>query len=144
MPNIGDPKVIDLRWLDNPKAKDFDCIVLNQPVPSSCYQFLKVSTGSILCADGGADRLRDSDIDRLPSVVIGDLDSLEPGVHEQESTDFQKVLRITKEERFERQESSGVPILVFGVAGGRLDQTISNLSVMYKFDKKRNFDFDKK
>ena len=80
----------------------------------------------LVAADGGANRL--VALDKLPERVIGDLDSLDQGLHarladrlvhiaEQESTDLDKALR----------NISAPFVLGLGFAGGRLDHTLAAL-----------------
>ena len=90
----------------------------------------------IIAADGGTRHALNLGL--LPSVVIGDLDSLDPanrrtldekGVDiiqysiEKDETDLELALLYAREHGFE-------PILLVGALGGRLDQTLGNLSLL--------------
>ncbi len=88
----------------------------------------------VLAADGGADAL--ARIGIRPDVVIGDLDSISPGVRgwvgedrmchrpDQDRTDFEKALE------FAFSQSDVRRLIVLGALGGRLDHTIGNLGVL--------------
>jgi thiamine pyrophosphokinase len=95
----------------------------------------------IICADGAANKLRDLEI--VPNVIIGDLDSILKEnlewfidkcniikLTDQYSTDLEKALKLAL-----LYNASCVDI--YGTSGGRLDHTLSNLSILYKF--KNNF-----
>ncbi|MEM9782341.1 MAG: thiamine diphosphokinase [Pseudomonadota bacterium] len=91
----------------------------------------------IIAADGAADRLRE--LGRMPSLIIGDLDSLKdpaawpprgvPVVHirEQDSTDFEKCLMATAAPLY----------LGVGFTGGRLDHGLAVLNTMATRPSKR-------
>ncbi|KAF4539415.1 putative thiamine pyrophosphokinase protein [Lasiodiplodia theobromae] len=136
-------------------------VILNQPVESlDLLQRLWAHTGYRLCADGGANRLYDifaglDDAEEqrrkfLPSVIHGDLDSINPDVRayyetlgvpvtrerDQECTDFGKAIRkiasvtkITTDDVSSASEaddasssSSYREILVICTLAGRVDQ----------------------
>jgi len=103
-----------------------------------------------LCADGAANRLYDSlpEAERgrmLPDQIRGDLDSLRPDVAEfyrargvriehepeQDTHDFEKCLRWLEEEQ--RSASEPFTVVAFGAFGGRLDQTMANLNMVYRY-----------
>lgn len=86
----------------------------------------------IIAADGGANLLRKASLE--PSVVIGDLDSLQDADHwrevanvveleEQDTTDFEKCLYSIEAPYF----------IAFGFTGNRLDHTLAALHVMQKW-----------
>ncbi len=88
----------------------------------------------VFAADGGANALARLGV--RPNAVIGDLDSIDPGVKawigeeylvhrpDQSATDFEKALRfVFKQPDIDR-------LVVLGALGGRLDHTIGNLSVL--------------
>ena len=115
---------------------EFCVIVLGGEVASSLPDYARKSR-FVLCADNGAEHAR-----RLGlrcDAIVGDLDSIAfetrryyeaqnvPIVHlpEQEHNDFEKTLDyLSRQWRGE--------VLVFGMTGGRLDHTLSNLSVMLR------------
>jgi len=88
----------------------------------------------LLAADGGANAL--ADIGLRPDGVIGDLDSIRPGVRrwlgeermvarpDQDRTDLDKALEYALEER----GLDGVTVL--GALGGRIDHAIGNLGLL--------------
>ena len=90
----------------------------------------------LIAADGGANHLLKMGI--LPEIVIGDLDSIDEDTlfalttaevtieqysEDKDETDIELALRYA----VELQPSS---ILILGALGGRLDQTLANLSVL--------------
>lgn len=94
----------------------------------------------IVCTDGAANRLYKYDI--LPSLVIGDLDSISPDVREyyracgvrilhvaeQETNDFEKALRYLSD-----RENRPGDLRIIWIGGGRIDQTLSNLSILARY-----------
>ncbi len=98
--------------------------------------FLQEAT-AVIAADGGAHHVLAAD--HLPDVVIGDLDSLDQPTLDQLTQDGVEILRFPAEkdetdlelallyavEQFPDQE-----ILVLGVLGGRLDQTLANILLL--------------
>lgn len=114
----------------------FDAPVLllgGGPVSDDLLAQLLPLCGAVAAADSGADRLRGGPV--RPAAVIGDMDSIAdldawratPGVTvlhetEQESTDFEKCLRLTR-----------APLhLCAGFLGGRLDHTLAALHALLK------------
>lgn len=88
----------------------------------------------LAAADGGANRL--AEVGLRPEAVVGDLDSIRPGVRrfvgeeriverpDQERTDLDKALEWLLDER-------GVPTAaVLGWAGDRVDHTVGNLGLL--------------
>ncbi len=87
-----------------------------------------------IAADGGANHARS--FNKLPDIVIGDLDSFEPKqgepfevIHDpdQYSNDLEKALKLAKKKDIEN-------VKVLGATGLRLDQTLKNLSVLKQFN----------
>lgn len=88
----------------------------------------------VLAADGGANHL--ARIGVRPAAVVGDLDSIRPGVRrwvgedrivarpEQESTDLHKTLAYAFDERGAER------VTVLAATGGRLDHAIENLALL--------------
>mmetsp|Transcript_87 Transcript_87/g.270 ORF Transcript_87/g.270 Transcript_87/m.270 type:complete len:277 (-) Transcript_87:153-983(-) len=103
-----------------------------------------------MCADGAANRLHDALPEpmrgkMLPDQIRGDLDSLRPEVAdfyrergvrieheaEQDTHDFEKCLRWLQAE----QSGADLPftVVAFGAFGGRLDHTMANLNMVYRY-----------
>jgi thiamine pyrophosphokinase len=88
----------------------------------------------VLAADGGANHL--ARIGVRPATVVGDLDSIRPGVRrwvgedrivarrDQESTDLHKTLAYAFDERGAER------VTVLAATGGRLDHAIENLALL--------------
>jgi thiamine pyrophosphokinase len=88
----------------------------------------------LLAADGGANAL--ADVGLAPEVVIGDLDSIRPGVRrwlgasrmverpDQDRTDLDKAIEYALDER----GLDGLTVL--GALGGRIDHAIGNLGLL--------------
>jgi thiamine pyrophosphokinase len=88
----------------------------------------------VLAADGGANHL--ARIGVRPTAVVGDLDSIRPGVRrwvgeervvarpDQESTDLHKTLAYAFDER------GAETVTVLAATGGRLDHAIENLALL--------------
>ncbi|ORY52036.1 Thiamin pyrophosphokinase [Rhizoclosmatium globosum] len=131
-------------------------IMLNQPLCAPRHLQNLWSHASIrLCADGGANRLYDlftTDQERLkflPDVIRGDLDSVRPEVKDwyasqgvpvvkvacEYSTDFGKCVAHIEEVE---EANGGVrhEIVALGALGGRLDQTLSSVFMLYQLQKK--------
>jgi thiamine pyrophosphokinase len=93
----------------------------------------------IVCADGGANKARKLGV--RPDVIIGDLDSISPGtrkffsnvttiqVESQYSTDLEKALDYLVIHRYQSA-------VVVGAMGGRPDHSLSNLSILKKYQKR--------
>jgi thiamine pyrophosphokinase len=108
-----------------------------QPPSADLLRTLSAQAVCVFCADGAARYAREAGI-RVDQIV-GDLDSLsvevreqfaEAGtkiehVSEQYSNDFEKTLKAL------RREHSGL-VRIVGLSGGRLDHTLTNVSVMLK------------
>lgn len=101
------------------------------PAAPELVEELRRRTGAVVAADGGANRLATSDL--RPDAIIGDMDSLrdrpfweaQPGVRvihepEQESTDLEKCLRLTRAPLY----------LAAGFLGGRLDHSLAALHAL--------------
>jgi len=91
----------------------------------------------VVAADGGANHL--ARIGIRPATLIGDLDSVRPGVRrwlgedrvvlcpDQESTDLDKALT------FVLDELHGERVTVLAATGGRLDHAVENLALLTRF-----------
>ncbi|KAI9332391.1 thiamine pyrophosphokinase [Obelidium mucronatum] len=130
-------------------------IILNQPICARKYlRNLWTSAAIKICADGGANRLFDAfanDEDRLeflPDLIRGDLDSVRPDVSDwysshgvvisksdcQYSTDFGKC--VAHIESVEAKTGIVHEIIAMGALGGRFDQTLSSVFMLYQMQKK--------
>ncbi len=110
-----------------------------------------------LCADGAANRLHDSldprtRAEMLPTAIRGDLDSLRPDVAafyeargvplqlvpDQDTHDFEKCVRYL-EDHPKLGSASDLSVVAFGALGGRLDQTMANINMLYRFRSFKRF-----
>lgn len=134
------------------------CLILNRPIDMSVFDRVRSFNSLFICADGGANRLfaiRDSYSDQInPHAIVGDLDSLHDNVREhysklgtnivlkssQDDTDLEKSIEylISNEDFFKNGTKiySSVRVTILGGFGGRLDQTLSNLSNLVKINEK--------
>ena len=83
----------------------------------------------------------------MPDYILGDFDSIKPDVMEyykdlnvpilkftsQDETDFEKALMFVIDENRFAISKSNWQIIAIGGIGGRLDQTIQNLSILVKY-----------
>jgi len=93
----------------------------------------------IVCTDGAADQLRRVLSDIMPSVIVGDMDSLEEcscyhndlfvRIDDQYSTDLEKALGYLVDKK-------AMSVRVVGFSGSRYDHTITNLQVLSSFHDK--------
>ncbi|PLB42679.1 thiamine diphosphokinase, partial [Aspergillus candidus] len=115
---------------DDPPAP-FALLVLNQPINENAFGVLAGRARAIVCADGGANHFyemmkgHDKEDTDLPTLIIGDLDSIKPHVRshyekhgvsivhdaDQYSTDFTKALKYLRshEGDFLPSQSSSSP-----------------------------------
>jgi len=116
-------------------------LILNGDLPSlkSIKQYCKASD-YIICADGGANGIVNSDI--VPNIILGDLDSIKPKnlnyfkkkgveirkISEQDTTDFEKSLFYIIEHNLDN-------VIVFGAVSSRPDHTLNNFSIMKRYYK---------
>ncbi|PTB73399.1 thiamine pyrophosphokinase [Trichoderma longibrachiatum ATCC 18648] len=142
--------------LDQRSPQPFALLVLNQPLKNgSNLRKLWRNSSLRVAADGGANRLHElSSFQGKYSnlqVIIGDLDSLRPHVHnfytsqhtpakiihdtDQESTDFGKAITWIR-----KTQPPGTDIIALGGIGGRIDQGLSQLHHLYLFHLARNSD----
>ncbi|KAI8078839.1 thiamine pyrophosphokinase [Halteromyces radiatus] len=135
----------------NIESKPFCLIVLNQPLTRlDHFQRLWNNASFKFVADGGSNRLYDAfqqDKDLLekylPDEIRGDLDSIRPEVQsyyasknvpitkisDENSTDFMKCVELLKEK--EKQLNQVFDIVATPALGGRFDQTIANINMLY-------------
>jgi thiamine pyrophosphokinase len=119
------------------RAKRSAVVLCNGEPPSRTLLARAVKHADLfVCADGGANTARQHDV--MPDLVIGDLDSVSAGtlrwcrgtrivrVRRQDNTDLEKAL--------DHLLTKGVGnVLILGAAGGRLDMTLGNLSVLWNY-----------
>lgn len=103
--------------------------------------FKQLSDIPVIAADGAANKL--ADIGIIPDYIIGDMDSFDGddtlvfqnsvilSNPDQETNDFEKILRFALEKKFER-------LLVAGFHGGELEHTLNNWSVFIRFARHLN------
>ncbi|HQV32076.1 MAG TPA: thiamine diphosphokinase [Calditrichia bacterium] len=130
--------------MDIPATTRHGLLFLNGEIaPEALEDLDRRGISTILAADGGFHHAMH--LGFIPDVVVGDFDSIapaerdsHPGIEwlhrpDQDMNDFEKAL-IAAEER-------GITHLtVLGIAGGRLDHTLTNLSVVARFDRKIHLD----
>lgn len=125
-------------------------VVVNTPIPrppSPWFEKLWALSSYHICADGGANRLYEAtqpSLEYIPDRIRGDLDSLLPNVRTyyekhkkcqvecdpcQETNDLDKALEAC--EGFDR-------VIVYGAFGGRFDQEMASLHVLFKWGPKFN------
>jgi len=116
------------------------CIVLaNGQAPSKKILMYLNNKGykTLICADGGANSVFKLDI--IPDYIIGDLDSILPGVYDyyfdrckiikkpdQSSTDVEKCLEYAVKKKF-------TEVILLGATGDRLDHSFCNLGIVIKY-----------
>jgi len=113
-------------------------VVCNGEIGMIKTEFLRLLTDDplVVCADGGANRLRRWKI--RPHLIIGDLDSVIPltkrvfsdvetiHIADQNSTDLEKVLDYLTAHSFARA-------VVVGATGAQIDHTLANISILLKY-----------
>jgi thiamine pyrophosphokinase len=149
------------------KPKDFAVIVLNQPLElqDSIYERLFENAIRKVAADGGANRVHELNQKRDGAsaleldYIIGDLDSLIPDSKayrywadknvpierdgDENSTDFTKAVKYIRKTYLNEKDDGecygSIDIVVLGGLGGRVDQGISTLHHLYKFQKEEGY-----
>lgn len=135
-------------FLSRPQeASIYNVIILNTPIrhkswATSCIKHAK----SIVCADGGANRLYELNSSVVPHIICGDLDSLSKEVQLEYEARGAKIQKIVDQDRTDLQKSIDIlseddePIVIIGGAG-RLDQDFGNINAlvteMEKYQDKR-------
>ena len=116
-------------------------IVGSAPLSPDVFQTARQLAPHMIAADGGANHLEQLGV--IPNAIIGDLDSLHSPkiwksktkliqVQEQDSTDFEKCLRLTR-----------APLtLAIGFTGGRLDHSLAALHALLYFSPRPIVMFD--
>lgn len=104
------------------------------PPPEQQFREELKKSGLFIAADGGA--FHAQNLNTVPDIIIGDLDSYTISGDEQarvirdpdqETNDLEKALSYAKNE-------GGEHVQVFGATGKRLDHTLKNLSVLKQFN----------
>lgn len=140
--------------LNGQPANPYAVLVLNQPVNKNALNAVLPGAAMLVCADAGADRLRQYDqevhqgmMKHLPDAIVGDMDSLSEEVAtyyqrkgvqiikdpDQYSTDFTKCLKWISNARLNGVDgpSRDLDIVVCGGLGGRVDQGFSQIHHLY-------------
>jgi len=112
-------------------------IVANGDAPSKrLLDRLKANSDLVIAADGGANTL--FDLGHAGFTIIGDLDSVRPEVlasipedlqlrvEDQDTCDLEKAINHCANLRADR-------ILITGATGGRLEHTLTSMSLLYKY-----------
>jgi len=116
-------------------------VCLNGDLPNQ-FSVANFHNIPIISADGAAAKLLDMDI--IPSLVIGDMDSFSISKYcntfpkekiielpDQETNDFEKILTYCKNNNLRN-------LLIFGFHGGDLEHSLNNWSVLKKFTSQLN------
>jgi thiamine pyrophosphokinase len=137
MRTIPNTRGVGRTALSGAGAKRSAVVLCNGEAPSKTLLARAVRHADLfVCADGGANTARSHDV--MPDLVIGDLDSVTAAtlrwcrgtrivrVGRQDNTDLEKTL--------DHLLTKGVgDLLILGAAGGRLDMTLGNLSVLWNY-----------
>lgn len=120
-------------------------VCLDGEAPSKkTFQKINQENDFIVAADGAANWLYSYGV--TPDIVIGDLDGIKksvlkkiPGtkllrIADQYSTDLEKVVSWTIDQKF-------TDLVIVGIAGKRIDHTLSNFQLIWKFVKKIRMEF---
>lgn len=131
---IGPADACDDVAAPSPHGPQLALVLLNTPLPPSRLDRVWEMASFRICADGGANRLRELRPDLVPDVVVGDMDSATEetlshyrakgvrvvDLHEdQDTTDFEKALAVAEQNGCGRVIALGA----HGAWDGRLDQT---------------------
>jgi thiamine pyrophosphokinase len=124
----------------DPQKNQTALIIANGELPAT--SLLREAAGSsslVICVDGAANQLFKGSPDLIPSVVLGDLDSITAEVMEfysnrssvvqevdQDKTDLDKAILFATSRDIKQ-------IIVVGVKGSRVDHAISNIHVLHKY-----------
>nr|MCR5019090.1 thiamine diphosphokinase [Bacteroidales bacterium] len=115
-------------------------ILCNGAFPTTEYPLYLLGAADILvCCDGAFGRYLDAGFSRLPDAVVGDMDSVEPELHEKYPSLFfpeseQDYNDLTKAMRFLLSHYSDIEaITILGATGLREDHTVGNLGLLMEF-----------
>jgi len=127
--------------------RSFSLLLLNgenffAPLVAKLWQ----STAFTICADGGSNRLYDCfGIDQrdrfIPHLIKGDFDSIRPEVLKYYESKKVDLIRSTDQLNNDFEKCLGcigphleeLPTVVLGGLGGRMDQQLANIHILYKF-----------
>ena len=128
------------------KQKDFIALIicngkLSKRLIQKVIDSKKPRKQLLIAADGASEFLQQHKI--IPAYIIGDLDSITPGVknyfaakkvkiikiHDQNKNDLEKCIRFVISKKIKR-------ISIVGLSGKRLDHTFNNISIIKKFFRK--------
>jgi thiamine pyrophosphokinase len=149
------PSMSDYCILESPlvsKHTDWAFILLNAPLLPDSRLFTTLWNKSTIhiCADGGANRLRQAFPNLTPTLICGDLDSLHDDTRayyqnvrierypSQDTNDLDKALSAAA--AFLTTTSSRRRAIVFGAFGGRLDQEMASFQALFKYKNSNTFD----
>jgi len=101
-------------------------------------RFLEREKVLIICADGGANHLRGSNI--APALIVGDMDSISPDLLDLFAT---RGVRIERHPRRKEQTDTALAlqaalslkpesVSIYGALGGRIDHTWANIALLAK------------
>jgi thiamine pyrophosphokinase len=114
-----------------------------EPPSKKTFQKTVQDRDFVIAADGGANWLYEYGI--KPDLLIGDLDGVQEEIRnklpedriiqkvDQYSTDFEKAFTWVTQKKIEN-------VVVFAMAGKRIDHLLSNFSLVWKFHKKANIE----
>lgn len=114
-------------------------ILANGKPPSKAVINFLIGSGysNIICADGGANKALKLNL--VPTVIIGDLDSITPDTLEHYSGKS-KIIKISRQNDTDVEKclkhlikKSVSEVILLGVTGDRLDHTFCNLGIVLKF-----------
>ena len=119
-------------------------IILNFTFSTEMLKRIWSKADYIICADGGANRLYDSRLDKIPHLILGDGDSIRNEVlthyqhhgttisfdpSNQDTNDLEKCLYWTSIQ----YEPAQTNLVIFGALGGRYDQEMQNINSLYQW-----------
>lgn len=134
-------------------------IVLNRFCDTRMLETLWNKAEIRMCADGGANHLYDlhtSSLKRdqmIPEYIKGDMDSIRPDVasyygasgtqlirdSDQETNDLDKCFQTLQEiqdRKLESGDTARFTVVIFGAFGGRVDQEMANINVLFVWEGK--------
>jgi thiamine pyrophosphokinase len=94
------------------------------------------SPAAVICADGGARRLENTALS--PTLIVGDMDSLDPGTLAQFESRGVRIIRRPREKDetdtelalHEAFAMAPAEIWIWGALGNRIDHTLANISLL--------------
>eukprot|EP01028_Stygiella_incarcerata_P007398 TRINITY_DN306_c0_g1_i1.p1 TRINITY_DN306_c0_g1~~TRINITY_DN306_c0_g1_i1.p1 ORF type:complete len:325 (-),score=82.91 TRINITY_DN306_c0_g1_i1:56-1030(-) len=130
------------------ESETLDVVVLNYRLNTRLLSLALGRAHRVVCADGGANRLRQLFPSVTPSCVIGDFDSITGRVmadycnrgvevrlaDSEEASDMEKAIDFLSEGGAEHGVDKRRPVLLFGSLGGRLDHELAQISVLHRKD----------